>query len=312
MDKQALNILSLLLEKDAAVPSTAIASRHGISSRATNKALAELAREKLIVQGRHFMDKSGEGYWRPTGKAHEIDLAAESTRIELAGIMNPFEKRHGQKNPGLDSDAARAFHEFVIRRYRPPANKRYLIFFQCSIGRPFWRSPSHGTIRRAIKTATGADAAQQFHSCPAHVVVLASTIGPVPYDLQEIFPANISAGGVKHFGHEHYARVRPVLAQRMADYLSAHGSHYEHTASFADGRYGEILLEAGRLAGTKFPIYPRQRGARIVSIKGSPPRTYWQRYWIQLHLEIVSWLDCRVRKEAEERLRKAGVEWARQ
>jgi hypothetical protein len=228
---------------------------------------------------------------------------------ELVALMAPLESRYGGR---LDADgkAAAAWHDFIIHRYRPPARKRFLVFFQCCVRRPFYSSSSHGTIRRAISAATGYDAYQDFDRCTVHVVVLASRVGPVPYELQDVYPANVRGGGVKHFSPEYYEQVRPILAQRMADYITTHGGHYERMATFTEGRYGEVMADAARLARVEFPILPVRGGPAIVHMAGSPPRTYWQRYWIQLCLEIMSWLDADQQARAEARLRRAKVQWA--
>jgi len=229
-------------------------------------------------------------------------------RGELSALMAPLEARFGGRVQ-VEGEASIVFHDFITHRYQPPAGKRFLVFFQCSVGRPFYRSSSHGTIRRAVSTATGYDAYKEFHCCPVHVVVLASSIGPVPYELQDVYPANVRGGGVKHFSPEYYEQVRPILARRMADYLTAHGGRYERMATFTEGRYSEVMADAARLAGVEFPILPVKDGARVLHLAGSPPRTYWQRYWVQLYLEIVGWLAPEQQARAEGRLRRARVQW---
>ena len=39
-----------------------------------------------------------------------------------------------------------------------------------------------------------------------------------------------------------------MLASRMADYLVAHGRCCDRVASFTEGRYAEIMMEARRIA----------------------------------------------------------------
>jgi hypothetical protein len=43
--------------------------------------------------------------------------------------------------------------------------------------------------------------------------------------------------------------------------------------------------------------------------RGSPPRTYWQKFWIQLCLEIMSWLDADRQARARARLNRSRVEF---
>ena len=81
-----------------------------------------------------------------------------------------------------------------------------------------------------------------------------------------------------------------------------HRGCYRRIAAFADGRYAEVLGEAKRIAGVRFRIFPDKTGQRILTKAGSPPRTYWGKYWIQLYREIVRWLPARTRSEAQRRL----------
>jgi len=167
-------------------------------------------------------------------------------------------------------------------------------------------------MRKAIAVATGLDPWKDFDRCPAHVVVLASRVGPAPYELQDIWPLNVSSGGVKHFGDEYYWEVRPTLAGRMAEYITTHGPHYERIATFTQGRYADVMYEAAEIAGVQFPIFPDEAGERITrNAHGNAPRTYWQKFWIQLYREIVSWLDPPAQKAAAKRLAESGVSTAK-
>jgi predicted RNA-binding protein len=202
-----------------------------------------------------------------------------------------------------------AFHRYITQTYRPPPDKRFLVFFQCSVRRPFSTSPSHGSMRRAISVATGYDPARDFRSCPVHVVVLASTVGPVPYELEDTYPANVRAGGVKDYRRETYEAVKPILAGRMADYLTVHGACYDRISTFTHSAYADVMREALRLAGARFPILPTADGPRVRRMGKSTPRTYWQKGWIQLYLEILTWLSPAGQRQAAERLAALDVEY---
>lgn len=215
----------------------------------------------------------------------------------------------GRGQVPIDAEAAREFLRFVTREYTPPADKRTCVVLQCSVRRPFSKSPSHGSMRRAVYAATGAWPRKEFELCPVHVVVLASTLGPVPYELEDVYPANVRGGGVKHFSDEHYARVEPVLARRMAAYLVAHRDSYDHVATFTHGRYGDAMAAARRIAGLEVPIYPLPDGPRVVDLDGSRPRTYWQELWIQLTLQLVAWQGPAQQAAALRRLREMKVRY---
>ena len=112
---------------------------------------------------------------------------------------------------------------------------------------------------------------------------------------------------MKHFRPDYYEHVRPVLAERMAAYITTHGGNYERTAAFTQGRYAEVMRDAMQIAGVEFPVFPDPEGA--ICLPEEKRCQYWVKYWIQLFLEIASWLSPDERKQAEARLKKAGVEY---
>jgi len=267
--------------------------------------LKKLVREGLVVEGELLPGKAAPQYCWAARWAEVTERDAASSKQQLETIIQAAGAEPGELD--LDSEPVRAFCDYVINQYHPPKEKRFLVFFQCSVRRPFSSSPSHGSMKRAIRVATGYDPRRDFESCPVHVVVLASKIGPVPYELEDIYPANVRGGGVKHFSEEYYERVKPILAERIAEYITSHRKRYDHIATFTEGRYGEVMEEARDLAGVDFPALPVKDGAIIVRMGNSKPRTYWQKYWIQLFLEIVSWLDPDQQAAAEKRLKELKV-----
>ncbi|HDZ21966.1 hypothetical protein LCGC14_0238550 [marine sediment metagenome] len=214
--------------------------------------------------------------------------------------------------PGLNSELVKRFNSFVVNDYKPPKDKKHLVLFQCSVRRPFSTSPSQASMRRAVAMATGYDPAPRndFAKCPVHVVVLASLVGPVPYDLEDLYPATVSFGGVGHFSNSDYAIVRPILAERMAAYIKANKRRYTNYATFTSGRYGEVMADAAELAGVDMAIFPDPQGPRVIRMGDSHPRQYWQKYWIQLCLEIANWLGPAGKRVAMKRLGDHDVEFA--
>ena len=280
--------------------------------QSTVPVLKELVEQGLVAEGQLLPDKPAPQYcWGARWAKVTARRAADSQQ----GLQTTVDSaRESGQALDIDSDPIVAFHNYIINEYQPPKDKRFLVFFQCSVRRPFSTSPSHASMRRAITVATGYEPRKDFESCPVHVVV-ASTIGPVPYELEDVYPENVGGGGVKHFHPEHYARVKPILAQRMADYVIAHRGNYDKAATFTEGRYGEVMVEAREIAigqygkALDFPIFPRRNGARVTQMGKSKPRQYWAKYWIQLYLEIVSWLGPTQQAEAEARLKKLKVKY---
>ena len=63
------------------------------------------------------------------------------------------------------------------------------------------------------------------------------------------------------------------------------------------------MTQAATAAGVDLPVFPDTSGPRIMRMGESTPRTYWQRYWIQLYLQIVQWLSPAMQAEAARRLK---------
>ena len=78
-------------------------------------------------------------------------------------------------------------------------------------------------------------------------------------------------------------------------------------ATFTEGRYAEVMREARELSGANFPIFPELDGPQVMRRGKSFPRTYWEKYWIQLYLEIVSWLNPDMQAQAEARLERMQI-----
>jgi len=299
-------LISILLQADGPMSARDLGVASGASDRVLQETLRLLMDEGLVVGG----DLAGSGIgaqycWAARWHDKVGRRSAESHRdLERSVAQQP-------RDLAIDSKAVVAFHRFIIDEYRPPEDKRFLVFFQCSVRRPFSTSPSHGTMRKAITVATGYNPSpsKDFERCPVHVVVLASRIGPVPYELEDTYPANVGGGGVKDFGDEHYARVKPILAARMAEYITKHGRNYDRIATFTSGRYGDVMAAARDICGRNFSIFPDPSGAIITWTGKSKPRKYWDKCWVQLYLEIISWLTPSVRSQAEARLKKMGVRY---
>jgi len=304
------HIISTLLKANEPITFTELVHQCGIAKKEITPVLKELVNKNLVVEGSLIPDKPSPQYCWGARWEKEAERRAVSSRQKLRTIVSPTEIVPERKLD-IDSEPVLAFYNYVINEYKPPQDKRFLVFFQCSVKRPFSASPSHGAMRRAISVATGFDPSprKDFKSCPVHVVVLASKIGPVPYELEDVYPANVRGGGVKHFDKTHYARVKPILAERMAQYIIAHRNNYDKIATFTESRYGEVMKEAREIAGTEFSVLPILDGPQVLRMGKSIPRKYWEKYWIQLYLDIASWLEPDMQAQAEARLKEMNVKY---
>ena len=309
-------IISTLLQAGEPVTLNELLGKSGITVKEASPILRELVSKNLVVEGELIPDKPTPQYCWEARWTKEAERRTTESKQKLKSVIEPAEKLR-ERELDIDSESVLAFYDYVINEYKPPKDKKYLVFLQCSVRRPFSSSPSHGSMRRAISVATGYDPSprKDFKSCPVHVVVLASKMGPVPYELEDIHPANVGGGGVKHFGRKYYEYVKPILAERMAQYVITHKENYEHITTFTESRYGEVMEEAREIIvdccgpDLYFPVLPVMDGAQILRMGKSMPRTYWEKYWIQLYLEIVSWLEEDLQEQAEERLNKMEVRY---
>ncbi len=220
----------------------------------------------------------------------------EALRAELRQAVGQVSE------PGLRGAAAEAWCRFMVEQYRPPAGQSIGLVLQCSVRRPFSKSPSHAPLRRAVRLATGVDPAVDFARCPVHVVVLASHLGPVPYELEAEPPASLRAPGVKQMSDSAYAAARPLLAERLAAYFDRHGRAWQHLVAFCHGRYAKVAELSAALAGRELTILPDPDGPQVRRLADKVPRAYWQRTWIQLCLALLDRLPEETAAEGRGRL----------
>jgi hypothetical protein len=314
------HITATLLQADGPLTLAELVANCGIEERDLVSVLRELIDAGQVVEGTLVPDRPDKRT-DPTQYAWAARWTQEAQR-RTTGVQQDLRtaldtiERVPNHELDVESQPSTAFYDYVLHEYQPPRDKRFLVFLQCSVRRPFSTAPSHAAMRRAIRVATGYDPSpsKEFESCPVHVVVLASKIGPVPYELEDLYPANVRGSGVKQFDWRRYERVKPVLAERMAQYMLTFQEHYEQITTFTEGRYAEVMRAAKDIAvanggeSLQFPVLPKIGGTSIVRIGKSTPHQYWARYWIQLYLEIVSWLEPDQQEQAGERLYDLDVE----
>jgi hypothetical protein len=316
MDSRELRyrVTAALLQAGQPLSVDDVAAACGTRPADVQPILQELLDERRVVAGNLVASRPAPQYcWRERWQ--------ELSRRELRDAQHDLSEAVGAfpRVPDAELDVmsapSAAFCRYVVEQYRPPLGKRFLVFLQCSVRRPFSSSPSHAAMRRAIRLATGADPRHDAAQCPVHVVVLASKVGPVPYELEDLYPASVRGGGVKHLAQDEYERVKPVLAQRLAAYMITHGARYERHAAFTHGRYGEVMRAAAALVAPqaastdRLHILPQDDGPEVERVGESVARTYWGRYWIQLYLEVVAWLDPQDQARAARRLERCAVEY---
>ncbi len=157
--------------------------------------------------------------------------------------------------------------------------------------------------------ATGLHPKRDQETCPAHVVVLSTKGGPIPYELEDVYPACIRAEGLGQLDSTEYGAARPTLARYMATFLKAHAGRYEGIATFTSGRWADVMDAAREMAGVDFDILPQADGPALTRLGDTVPHTYWQKCWIQVALSLMTMMSDGERRAAEGRLAAMGAEW---
>jgi archaeosine synthase len=164
-------------------------------------------------------------------------LDQEGRIMELA---TPVARAAQLAAPATDSlmrAEIRRFAERVIHRYHPPRTD-VAVLLPCSARKPYSLSRSHHLLRGAICGR-------------GHEVILTSPLGPVPRDLELVYPAahyDIPVTG--YWDREE----RGVIGGLLAEYLTSHG--YQRVIAHLDGGAGEVAEEVAATTGipTEFTV----------------------------------------------------------
>ena len=114
-----------------------------------------------LLPGQAALQYAWRARWESRARERASDLQQDlRAALEITERVPPEELN-------VESRPATAFYSYVVSaEYTPPANKRFLVFLQCSVRRPFSTAPSHAPLRRAIRTATGYDPRADFRKAP--------------------------------------------------------------------------------------------------------------------------------------------------
>ncbi|MFH0987108.1 MAG: DUF5591 domain-containing protein [Candidatus Micrarchaeota archaeon] len=111
------------------------------------------------------------------------------------------------------------WQDYFERFYKPPADKKFLLFLPCSARKPYSRSQTHMEIFRVLKQ-TGA--AKQMHS------VVVSTPGVIPMEFNGHYPFSAYDWPEWEETPEIRKEYTEVTMKRVFAYLKAHKNHYKH------------------------------------------------------------------------------------
>ena len=305
-------VVAALLQAGAPLRAEDLADQCGLTTVDVLPVLAALVEAGKVVPVFALQDPDTPLYRWSAIVTEGIKRSSSHSKRHLLERMAPADPS-AAKPPSINGKAARLFNQYLAEEYRPPDGKRMVVFAQDASGRPFSSTPLHRCLRAAIATATGCDPVTDFLRCPVHVVVVAGGLGPVPYDLEGLFPANVPSQSLKQLPDEQYRKVRSSLTRRMAAYLASHSGSYDRLVAFAEGRCADMIVSAAQSQSPPLPLklLPRPDGPRVARVGTSVPQGQWEVYWIQLYLEIVDWLGPAVAAEASARLKQrlVDVDW---
>ncbi len=113
-----------------------------------------------------------------------------------------------------------AWHDYIIRWYRPPEG-RVLLFLPCSYVKPYSMSKTH----KAIMEVLGSDR-RRFHE------VMLSNAGVIPREFENRYPFNSYDWDERMETPEIKRRYIEVTSERIRNYLTAHMKYYDGVACY--------------------------------------------------------------------------------
>ena len=110
------------------------------------------------------------------------------------------------------------WQDFIVRFYKPPANKRYALLLPCSYRKPYKKSKTHRAILSAISG---------YPWFPKLHLIVVSTPGVIPWEYHDRYPFT-------HYDWPEWMETEEVkryyiviTKNRVKEFLKAHGDHYE-------------------------------------------------------------------------------------
>ncbi len=119
------NLISVFLQAGGPLSFAELVTRTGAREGDVRRALTGLLSEDLVVAGSLTRDAAEEQYCWAARWQEQVGRRSVVTRSKLQEVVDTQ-----SRDRGIESGAITAFHRFVIDEYVPPADKRFLIFFQ--------------------------------------------------------------------------------------------------------------------------------------------------------------------------------------
>ncbi len=179
---------------------------------------SELIKDWIVMRWRpltceEFLELVGEWVSNP-----KVEIDCENFRF-----IPKIPQRMRMKIVGVGKDVLlhphfEVWQDYILRFYRPPPEKKYLLFIPCTYRKPYSKSPTHRAILSAL-------APYPWHK-KVHLVVV-STPGVVPYEFHMEYPFDsydwpewLETPEVK----KEYIEITKIRVRR---FLERHAHHYK-------------------------------------------------------------------------------------
>jgi archaeosine synthase len=207
----------------------------------------------------NFLDR--DTFRQVTGKwtgDQRVELDEETFRFTPTFSDDIKEELAGVGEWYLTHPHYEVWHDYIIRWYRPPPH-RILLFLPCSYRKPYSKSMTHQGIIGALGSERS-----RFHE------VMLSSAGVIPREFEGRYPFNSYDWSERQETAAIKERYIDVTAERIRNYLTAHGKYYLKAACYLryDSESYQAVAAACGGAGMECPnllkkdTYERVRGEK--------------------------------------------------
>lgn len=167
----------------------------------------------------------------------KIELDAETFRFIPKFPKEARESLKGVGEEYLTHPHYEVWQDYIRRWYRPPEERKILLFLPCSYAKPYSESATHKGIIKALKE-TGMR--ENIHE------VMLSNAGVIPREFENLYPFNAYDWDERLETEETGERYMQVTEERIKKYLKAHKKNYKDVFCFLkyDSESCRALMQA--------------------------------------------------------------------
>ncbi len=178
---------------------------------------SELIKDWIITRWRPLTCEEFRAMLGEWAKNPKVEIDCENFRF-----VPRIPKRMRMRIVGVGKDVLlhphfEVWQDFVLRLYKPPPDKRYLLFLPCTYRKPYSRSPTHRAILSALSPYPWF---KRLH------LVVVSTPGVIPYEYHTEYPFTAYDWPEWLETPEVKQEYIQITRERVKKYLERNADHY--------------------------------------------------------------------------------------